>query len=33
MGWIILWSVCVFFIDVLIVYGLLACGGHKSRAT
>lgn len=26
-----LWSVCVFFMDVLVVYGLVAYGGHKSR--
>jgi hypothetical protein len=28
-----LWSVCVFFIDVLIIYGLVAYGGHQSRAS
>ena len=27
-----LWSVCVFFIDVMIVYGLATYGGHQSRA-
>jgi uncharacterized membrane protein (DUF2068 family) len=27
-----LWSVCVFFIDILIVYGLVAYGGHQARA-
>lgn len=26
-----LWSVCAFFINVLIVYGLAAYGGHQSR--
>ena len=28
-----LWSVCVFFINVLIIYGLVAYGGHQSRAS
>lgn len=28
-----LWSVCIFFIDVLIIYGLVAYGGRQSRAT
>jgi hypothetical protein len=28
-----LWSVCVFGIDLLILYGLVAYGGHKSRPT
>jgi hypothetical protein len=28
-----LWSVCVFFIDVLIIYGLTAYGGQRSRRT
>ena len=28
-----LWSVCVFFIDVLIIYGLVAYGGHQARST
>ena len=27
-----LWSVCVFFIDVLIIYGLVAYGGHQARS-
>ena len=27
-----LWSVCVFFIDVLIVYGLATYGGHQSHS-
>jgi hypothetical protein len=26
-----LWSVCVFFLDVLVVYGLVAYGGHQAR--
>ena len=25
------WSMCVFFVDVLIMYGLLAYGGHQFR--
>lgn len=28
-----LWSVCVFFIQILVLYGLLAYGGHQSRGT
>ncbi len=28
-----LWSVCVFFINVLVVYGLVVYGGRQSRAT
>jgi hypothetical protein len=28
-----LWSVCVFFINVLIIYGLTAYGGQRSRRT
>lgn len=27
-----LWSLCVFGLDVLIIYGLVAYGGHKARA-
>jgi hypothetical protein len=27
-----LWSVCVFFVDILVVYGLTAYGGHQARA-
>lgn len=28
-----LWSVCVFGIQILVLYGLLAYGGHQSRTT
>jgi hypothetical protein len=28
-----LWSVCVFFVDVLVIYGLVAYGGQRSRLT
>lgn len=28
-----LWSVCLFFLNVLIIYALVAYGGHQSRST
>jgi hypothetical protein len=28
-----LWSVCVFGLNVLIIYGLIVYGGHRSRVT
>ena len=28
-----LWSLCIFGLDLLIIYGLVAYGGHQTRAT
>jgi hypothetical protein len=28
-----LWSVCVFFLNLLVIYGLAAYGGHRSRVS